>query len=805
MIMKKIWIMKYWINILTLVIVFSLSAQAQTKRAFITVAEREMSLHNYGGALINFSEALKFDNLNEDLVYKAATAARLYHAYVYATSKYHLLVDTLLSEKYPDAIFYLGEMYNKLGDYDSAIKYYTMYLSEYSTDNPDMAKEARAMLRSSGSAKILIRQSDPNGTVTRLGDNINSPDSDFGGVFQNGDMYYSSSRFYGTSKALKDKQIYKILVQKPGEMAEMLTGLDKKDRSFGNLIFDKTGTKVYYSVCEFIDGWKQSCSLYSSDVNSKGNFANEIKLPENINVTGYNTTQPSLAEIDGKQYLFFASDRPGGKGGMDIWKTEISNGSYGEPVNITEINTYKDEVTPFYHNGSKILYFSTDGRAGYGGLDVFRLFDGSKEPELLTLPYNSSADDFYFYLDEKNANGFVTSNRSGAMTQNPQFNGCCYDIFNVKIDQGIELDVATLYTKDNSPLNGTTICLVNADTEDILECIENSEDSNISIFNLKRDRNYKIIATKDGYAVSNISFNTRNKGDKMSHKLFLDLPSVTMDVFVYDKKTYQPLEGTTMILKHLTDQFNDEIREGELGNTSQFYIRANNKFELTISKPGYKPETIIIDTEDAMKSFSVDVKLYKEEIKSLLPVSLYFDNDYPDPKSQSKETEAVYATLADDYYKKKMEYIHEFSDPIEDMNIQLKARQEMNDFFENDVIGGKELLLEFLRQLENKLKDGDDVILEIRGYASPRSQADYNQILSNRRVNSMINEFKNFGNGSIRKSLENGQLKLQEVAFGDKSAKSGVVSDIDDLRNSIYNINAARERRVEIIKIKYDE
>ena len=123
--------------------------------------------------------------------------------------------------------------------------------------------------------------------------------------------------------------------------------------------------------------------------------------------------------------------------------------------------------------------------------------------------------------------------------------------------------------------------------------------------------------------------------------------------------------------------------------------------------------------------------------------------------------------------------------------------------FTEDVKNGKDKFVAFLVQLEQRLAMGEKMELEVRGFASPRSKTDYNKILSERRVNSIKNEMKSFGNGFIKKYLDNGSLKLKDVTFGDNTAKANVIGDLKDERNSIYNIDAARERRVEILKVNF--
>jgi tetratricopeptide (TPR) repeat protein len=112
--------------------------------------------------------------------------------------------------------------------------------------------------------------------------------------------------------------------------------------------------------------------------------------------------------------LYFASDKPGGYGRMDLYQSKLTNGRWTEPVNLGEgINTSGDEIFPYYHQGT--LYFSSTGQPGIGGLDIFRTYITSKqidEPVNLGYPINSSYDDFSIsFTDNKGNHGFFSSNR----------------------------------------------------------------------------------------------------------------------------------------------------------------------------------------------------------------------------------------------------------------------------------------------------------------------------------------------------------------------------------------------------------
>ncbi|HMT29571.1 MAG TPA: OmpA family protein [Bacteroidia bacterium] len=105
---------------------------------------------------------------------------------------------------------------------------------------------------------------------------------------------------------------------------------------------------------------------------------------------------------------------PWGYGGTDIYKVELKNGKWSEPMNLgNAVNSDGNEMFPFVAADS-VIYFASDGHIGIGGLDIFSsYFDGEKwsKPENLQFPVNSSKDDFGFIIDSSNTSGYFTSNR----------------------------------------------------------------------------------------------------------------------------------------------------------------------------------------------------------------------------------------------------------------------------------------------------------------------------------------------------------------------------------------------------------
>jgi hypothetical protein len=193
----------------------------------------------------------------------------------------------------------------------------------------------------------------------------------------------------------------------------------KGERSFlfnnGPLCFSPDGKTVYFTS-----------EVETGKITKKRNFVNHSgifiadyndRLLSSVRPFPYNNPQyeaghPSVSK-DGK-YLFFASDMPGGQGGSDLYFCEWINGQWSTPVNLgPKVNSQSSENYPFMHPSGR-LYFSSNRPGGKGRMDVYytMLTLGSWDtPSMLPEPINSPSDDFAFVADENLQKGYFSSNR----------------------------------------------------------------------------------------------------------------------------------------------------------------------------------------------------------------------------------------------------------------------------------------------------------------------------------------------------------------------------------------------------------
>lgn len=200
---------------------------------------------------------------------------------------------------------------------------------------------------------------------------------------------------------------------------------------------------------------------------------------------------------------------------------------------------------------------------------------------------------------------------------------------------------------------------------------------------------------------------------------------------------------------------------------------------------------------------AIDTTDIEQTVKQLLPLTLYFHNDEPDPKTTKTKTKQNYEDVLKSYFSLKNKYIKEYSRGLTGKEKE-QAQQEIEDFFDNEVGQGFDNLKEFARLLLKDLRKGSKVEITIKGYTSPLNTKEYNINLAKRRISSLKNFIYEYNDGVFKKYLSthsNGEamLEIHEEPIGEEQASSEVSDNPNDIRNAVYSRAAARERRIQII------
>ncbi|MBQ1408565.1 MAG: hypothetical protein IIY87_02270 [Bacteroidales bacterium] len=196
----------------------------------------------------------------------------------------------------------------------------------------------------------------------------------------------------------------------------------------------------------------------------------------------------------------------------------------------------------------------------------------------------------------------------------------------------------------------------------------------------------------------------------------------------------------------------------------------------------------------------------KGAVHHLLPIKLYFHNDEPDPKSKLATTTTTYFQTYNRYMFMRGDYKRAHT--IANGNVVFDSICDAIDyFFDYDVQYNCERFEQFLNLMLDDLKAGHRISMTVEGYASPIHTSEYNQLISKRRIASIVNQIMEYKKGILTRYMGTGggSLQIREVAYGSSHAQKGVSADRDKTNKSVYSVEAARERRIEIQDYQYLE
>lgn len=679
-----------WLTILWLVFVHQ-QVNAQNLKAYERAAVEAFKKESYYNAMYYYDIVLK-SKKTPQLYYNYAQACRLSYAYVKAEEAYKKVIESRDKSRFPMVEYYYGLTLKHNAKYKEAKRAFKYFLDNYQKDNFYKEKAAQEM-KSCDFAQELIKQPKLESELEflHLGEQVNTPYSDFAAHELEGVLYYSSLRFERKEQKGEklDRTIDEPLVAKilstpdyNKEVGKKIKQINLPYANAANSAFSHDKKYLYFTRCSGKKTDSVRCEIFRAERLENGQWAAPERLPNPINSNVATTTHPNLVWDDKTQqeWLYFSSNRAGGQGDLDIWRVALGEDlSAVQPENLgTTINSKDAEATPFYDTRTKRLYFASRWHLGLGGYDIFYSKNlGTNNwdtPVNMGLPFNSAANDLYFVVNADDTTGYLASNRDGSRALTKE--ACCNDIYRYAY--------LTSDTFVNPPVS-------------------------------------------------------------------VDTPMVAIG---------PPVDTSSIaVIPPPTD---------------------NQEPPTEINTPPVTTSSSLI-----------------EELDELLPLSLYFHNDEPDSnvrvrytKTPYEKSYAYYIGLLSEYKQKHTQQYSPERAAVEQTMVQ--------QFFDNDVRGEYNRAPVFLDKLLEALAQGLKLKLYIRGYTSPKADASYNIALSHRRVASLRAYILGYKNAALKVYLDNGQLLLKEAMLGESVAPVGISDDPNDPANSIYGVDASRQRKAEI-------
>ncbi len=508
-----------------------------------------------------------------------------------------------------------------------------------------------------------------------------------GGVKSLGNDYYSRPTandsktlnfFGGSDEAIVNKV--------KGQIAESEIFSKTLNTKFheGPATFNKDFTQIIFTRNNYNAGEKgvsedneMKLKLYSAE-NINGGWGEANELP--FNDDEYSTAHPSWSK-DGR-YLYFASDREGGQGGMDIWVVEYKNGNWGEPKNLGKnVNSKGVEVFPYVDDKGH-LYYSSDGFGGEGGLDLFyvEMKNGATNNKSVALgePFNSPNDDFGIITDGSRKTGYFSSDRKRGEDD---------DIYRFTREAGAaydcrEMTVNVFDPETKEPVSDTE---VEINTKSGATEKKKTDKNGTLKFCTGQNLDYSMKINKEGYVTNFVGYSTKGESDDEPSRLDVPLmkvpivaepepePQAVIEKIVVTKApaapVYKPeavtkkksllkgvvktevektpIEGVLVTFKNDCDNTTQQVMTGPDG-VYAFNMTDGCDYTLEVSKDGYGTNVNKIKKvkKGKAKEISLNAGLFKEG-----DVLVTMDNIYYDSKSiairkdAARELDKLAATL----------------------------------------------------------------------------------------------------------------------------------------------------------------
>ena len=432
-----------YLVIISLILFLSFTCNRSTAQNYeesVKLASEAFNEGDFYTASLYYNNAMWMDSSDLKVAFQCAESYRYFNNYLRAKQWYRYILKNDASKQFPLSRFWLAMMEKSMEEYDDALKNFSVFYSENSSNvNDYFTKKSRVEIDACKEAPDIIAHK-KNVLISHLVEGkVNTPFSEFN-AHQLSDtaLVFSAMRPITAGKFdtyIPNAYLSKIYMAKStvagwSRTKELDGRINHNESHNANITFTKDYLKVFFTRSKSDDDRNIQSQIYSCE-SQNGKWQKAVILPDKINLTGFTSTHPCFVEEDDYSLLFFVSDRPGGFGKLDIWYSIYKDNKFQDPVNLGSIiNTPGDDITPFYHLPTKTLYFSSDWHKALGGFDIFYSrgeLNVWTRPENIGYPINSSSNDLYFTINDVDDDGFFTSNRPGSIFIKSET--CCNDIY----------------------------------------------------------------------------------------------------------------------------------------------------------------------------------------------------------------------------------------------------------------------------------------------------------------------------------------------------------------------------------------
>lgn len=462
--------------------------------------------------------------------------------------------------------FYIGICQHHLMMFDEAKSSLSTYMAADLHRSKRNEQEANNILKNIETLKQLY-----NNPVEfkpqNLGPNVNTADGEYWpGMSLDGKYFYFTRMLPAGNRMTEDFYRCEMNDSVFGPAIRLPEPVNTPGRE-GTISVTADGRYIFFSSSERLDNrgfpmGQGGFDLYTAAYHA-GKWTTPVNLGPVVNSPSWDS-QPSISP-DGLT-IYFASARPGGYGGSDIWMSTFSNGRFTAPVNLgPDVNTPGEEQSPFIHYDNQTLYFSSNGHPGMGGIDIFvcKRQDNGKfsAPLNIGYPINSDQDELGLIVDRTGRFGYLSSERKGG------YGGL--DIYRFELPQNLKPEpvsyvTGTVFDEITREKIESEIELTDLQTGQVAAKVKSSKETGEFFLVLKSNRNYMLTIDKMHYLFYSANFSLKEHSSLEPYKLEVPLKkpaantevvlnNVFFDVDRFELKPESKLELDKLV--HLLNKF----------------------------------------------------------------------------------------------------------------------------------------------------------------------------------------------------------------------------------------------------------
>jgi len=631
----------------------------------------------------------------------------------------------------------LGQLYLKNEQLDKALESLTNYKNSVKAD-PKATVNANKAIEICHNA-IAMMSVPRNFTVHSFTGSVNSQYTEYNPTVSADESIIAFTALRPNTGRTRsgDKFIEEVLVSynKSGSWSDPVVVPISSDYNVGTAGISPDGQKMMI----FIGGASDPGSLYQI-MKDGDTWSKPSLLAGSINSNGLETT--CSITPDGKT-IYFASDRQGGKGGLDIWKTELKDGKWSNPTNLgPEVNTAANEDAPFIHPDQKTLFFTSDGHNTMGGNDIFKskLVAGKwTNPENMGYPINTTANDNYFTLLADGKRAYFSSDRKGG--QGAQ------DIYYIDMPDNASTVPLTmikgkiLNAETGKPLKTKMYVIDKESKKDIEFVYDPDPNTGDYLIILPPAKNYDIVIESEGFLPYTLNVNIPNQD--YFYELFQKITLKTI-------KQFDVVVGQEVSVKNAFYDTQQEVK-ADLRKTHEAQLVKSGELDVydmmldlmaSNDKEGLAYLVSLIEHTNPVESVNFD-----EATNSKIEVAVrsYYYDESDESKFEQKQVEGKTV------FSLPTMIVTEEAKRLKDESSKAVAfdktllEKSVKIFFDQ---GKSDLKEQYNTQLSDILKvlnANSGLGIEISGFASSEGTEEANRELSNKRAIAVLDYFNHQG------------------------------------------------------------